>query len=402
MKKMHAEMDSLRKEVTTLHKEKRMAHTKSTNRSKKNLQSVVRRLDMNVGEDEAPPEENDENEEPPPEDEEEGEGDDRHDERRDDDRDNRRADDRDDRRDDDRDDRRDDDRDDRRDDDRDGHRDGHERRRSRHRSSKSHDKVPRLVRKELNEFREMLQRIPGVPKPLEKATPTSYANSPFTDDIALVDIPKRFAVPPMKLYDGSTDPLEHIAQYKQRMFTVPMTRGLREACMCKGFGSTLAGPALQWFVNLPNGSIETFADLVNTFNLQFASSRVFEKTTSDLYRIVQRHRESLRDYLTRFNREKVTITKCDIPTAIEAFRRGLEKDSPLYDELTKYPCKAMEDVQDRAMAHVRLEEYKREDDEEYYRPSRKITTARIRDYKPYDRTSSSVEGDSKHHGHDNT
>ena len=91
----------------------------------------------------------------------------------------------------------------------------------------------------------------------------------------------------MKSYDGSTDPLEHIAQYKQRMFTVLITRDLREACMCKGFCSTLAGPALQWFVSLPNGAIETFADLVDTFNLQFESSRVFEKTTSDLYRIVQ-------------------------------------------------------------------------------------------------------------------
>ena len=124
---------------------------------------------------------------------------------------------------------------------------------------------------------------------------------------------------------------------------------------------------------------------------------MFEKTTSDLYKIVQRYREPLRDYLTRFNKEKVTIMNCDIPTAIEAFRRGLKRDSPMYDELTKYPCKTMEDVQAKAMAHVRLEE----DDEEYYRPSRKIMTTRIRDYKPYDRTSSSVESGSKHHGRDN-
>ena len=66
----------------------------------------------------------------------------------------------------------------------------------------------------------------------------------------------------------------------------------------------------------------------------------------------------------------------------------------MYDELTKYPCRTMEDVQAKAMAQVRLEVDRQEDDEEYYRPSRKITTARIRDYKPYDRTSSSVEGGS--------
>lgn len=134
----------------------------------------------------------------------------------------------------------------------------------------------------------MIQSIPGVPKLLEKATPTSYVDSPFVDDIALVETPKRFSVPAMKTYDRSMGPLEHVAQYKQRLFTVPIARYLREACMCEGFGATLTGSTLQWFVKLLNGSIEMFADLIDTFNLQFASSQVFEKTTSDLYKIVQR------------------------------------------------------------------------------------------------------------------
>ncbi|XP_074377057.1 uncharacterized protein LOC141718576 [Apium graveolens] len=84
--------------------------------------------------------------------------------------------------------------------------------------------------------------------------------------------------------------------------------------------------------------------------MQLASSRVFEKTTSNLYKIVQHHREPLHVYLTRFNREKVTITNCDIPTAIETFRRGLDRESPLFDELTKYPCRTMDGVQAKAMA----------------------------------------------------
>ncbi|XP_074328224.1 uncharacterized protein LOC141666126 [Apium graveolens] len=155
---------------------------------------------------------------------------------------------------------------------------------------------------------------------------------------------------------------------------------LNEPCMCKGFGSTLIGPALQWFVNLQNGSIATFADLVDAFNLQFASSRRFEKTISDLYKIYQNYREPLRDYLTRFNKEKVTIMNRDIPTAIEAFRRGLDKDSPLYAELTKYPCKMMDDVQAKTLAQIRLEEDRWEDEEKYYHPSRK-TIVRKRDYK---------------------
>lgn len=81
-----------------------------------------------------------------------------------------------------------------------------------------------------------------MPKPLEKAIPTSYADSSFADNIALVEIPKRFSVPNMKPYDDSSDPQEHIAQYKKQTFTEPITQELREPCMCKGFGSTLSGP----------------------------------------------------------------------------------------------------------------------------------------------------------------
>ncbi|XP_074265131.1 uncharacterized protein LOC141587555 [Silene latifolia] len=148
----------------------------------------------------------------------------------------------------------------------------------------------------------------------------------------------------MTLYDGTTDPLDYVNQYKQNMMVVTATGSLKEACMCKGFGSTLSGVVLQWFVCLPNKSISTFVDLVNVFNQQFANSRKPEKQTSDLYKMVQRFEESTRDYLNRFNREKVFIPKCDIPTAVEAFRRGLHHDLDLYRELTNYPCTTFEEL----------------------------------------------------------
>ena len=114
--------------------------------------------------------------------------------------------------------------------------------------------------------------------------------------------------------------------------------------MCKGFGSSLIGPALQWYTNLPNNSISSFAQLTDTFVEQFASSRKLEKESDDLYGIVQRRGESLRDYVGHFNKEKVSITNCNIHTALLALRKGLHHDSDLYKELTKYPCRTMEDV----------------------------------------------------------
>ncbi|KAL5760940.1 hypothetical protein ACOSQ2_019778 [Xanthoceras sorbifolium] len=116
-----------------------------------------------------------------------------------------------------------------------------------------------------------------MPAPIKKSTANSFADSPFVDTIALVEMPRKFNFPCMKQYDGTTDPDDHIAQYRQRMFTAAIPRDLREACMCQGFGSSLVGPVQQWYTNLPNVSINSFAQLTDIFVEQFASSRKLEK-----------------------------------------------------------------------------------------------------------------------------
>ncbi|XP_021770693.1 uncharacterized protein LOC110734871 [Chenopodium quinoa] len=153
----------------------------------------------------------------------------------------------------------------------------------------------------------------------------------------MVEVVKRFSMPSMAMYDGTSDPDEHVSFYKQKMMKNSIPRDIREAIRCKGFGATLSG-------------------MVNLFKIQFTSSKKIEKKSSDLYRVVQRHGESLRDYLNRFNREKIGIHKFDAPITVEAFRRGLLDQSELYKELTKYPCTTFEDVQAKAIAQVRFEE----------------------------------------------
>ncbi|CAN8319478.1 unnamed protein product, partial [Cochlearia groenlandica] len=78
------------------------------------------------------------------------------------------------------------------------------------------------------------------------------------------------------------------------MLTLTIPSESREAIMCKGFGSSLTGPALQWLVNLPNDEIDSFAGLTDRFIEQFASSRCIEKNADDLYEIVQEAGETLR------------------------------------------------------------------------------------------------------------
>ncbi|XP_013617457.1 PREDICTED: uncharacterized protein LOC106323968 [Brassica oleracea var. oleracea] len=140
------------------------------------------------------------------------------------------------------------------------------------------------------------------------------------------------------------------------MLAVALPKESREATMCKGFGSTLIGPALQWYIKLPTRSISSFASLSDKFVEKFASSRSLKKTSDGLYEILQHRVEPLRDYIARFNQEKVAVPECNIPTAISAVKRGLLPDGGLYKELTMYPCKAMEDVLSRGWVQVKWEE----------------------------------------------
>ncbi|XP_031267370.1 uncharacterized protein LOC116125798 [Pistacia vera] len=126
--------------------------------------------------------------------------------------------------------------------------------------------------------------------------------------------------------------------------------------MCKSFGSSLSSPALQWYTNLPNDSIDSFAQLTDNFVEQFASSKKLEKLSVNLYRVHQRREELLREYVSRFNKEEISIISCNLETTVDAFKNGLLLDGELYKELTKLGCTTMKDVLARATIQIRWEE----------------------------------------------
>ena len=52
----------------------------------------------------------------------------------------------------------------------------------------------------------------------------------------------------------------------------------------------------------------------------------------------------------------INVRNCDIKTAIEAYKRGLDDTSGLYTDLTKYPPKNFDDVRARTLAYMRIED----------------------------------------------
>ncbi|KAL0802451.1 hypothetical protein Bca101_057627 [Brassica carinata] len=160
--------------------------------------------------------------------------------------------------------------------------------------------LEQMFAKKFDAIQSMVERLPGVAPPIRKSGPDSYADTPFADEIVLIEMPRKFSFHSIKMYDGTGDPDDHIAQYKQRMLAVSLPRESREATMCKGFGSTLIGPALQWYISLPTRSISSFTTLSDQFIEHFASSRNVEKTLDCLYEIHQRRTETLRSYIARY------------------------------------------------------------------------------------------------------
>ncbi|KAF3515064.1 hypothetical protein F2Q69_00006802 [Brassica cretica] len=153
-----------------------------------------------------------------------------------------------------------------------------------------------MFSKRLDAMQSMVEWLPGVAPPIRKSNPDFFADTPFTDEITLIEMPRKFSIPIIKAYDDTTDPDDHVTQYRQRILAVALPKG---------------------------SSIASFSVLSDIFVEQFASSRDLKKTSDSLYVILHHRAEPVRGYIARFNQEKVAIPESSIPTGSYAFKRGL-------------------------------------------------------------------------------
>ena len=101
------------------------------------------------------------------------------------------------------------------------------------------------LKKKVQTLEKTILQIPRVRKPFESARLGSYSDSPFIDQIALVDLPDLSVFPVLPKYSGKTYPDEHMAQYRQIMMAAVIPAEKRQAAMCHGFGISLIGHALS-------------------------------------------------------------------------------------------------------------------------------------------------------------
>jgi len=63
------------------------------------------------------------------------------------------------------------------------------------------------------------------------------------------------------MYNGRTDPVDHVSRFNQRM----VVHSKNEALMCKVFLYILGPVAMRWFDGLEKGSISSFQELTRAF-----------------------------------------------------------------------------------------------------------------------------------------
>ena len=83
---------------------------------------------------------------------------------------------------------------------------------------------------------------------------SQVAKSPFTRNIEGASLPHQFHQPTFTLYNGQTDPVEHVSHFSHKM----AVHSRDEALMCKIFPSSLGPMAMRWFNGLKANSIDSF------------------------------------------------------------------------------------------------------------------------------------------------
>ena len=127
-------------------------------------------------------------------------------------------------------------------------------------------------------------------------TLSQVARSPFTRSIEDASLPRRFHQPTFSLYNGRTDPMEHVNHFCQKM----AVHSKDEAWMCKIFPSSLGPMAMRWFNGLKANSIDSFKKLTQSFVARFITCNRIPLPLGSLLSMSMQEGETLKTYSDRY------------------------------------------------------------------------------------------------------
>ena len=176
--------------------------------------------------------------------------------------------------------------------------------------------------------------------------------SPFTRGIEKEKLPKRFHQPTFAMYNGRTDPVEHISQFKQKM----AVHSQDETLMCRIFPSSLRPMPMRWFDGLRTNSVSSFKKLTQSFYSRFITCSRVPQPLDSLLSMSMREGESVKAYFKRywemFNKIDGDFNK----VAIKTFKVGLSFEHGLRKSLTGKPVTSLRQLMGRVDKYKRIED----------------------------------------------
>ena len=122
------------------------------------------------------------------------------------------------------------------------------------------------------------------------------SKSPFTCRIEGGKLHRRFTQPTFTMYNGWTDPVDHVSHFNQRM----AVHSKNEVLMCKVFPSNLGLVAMRWFDSLGEGSINSIKKFIRAFGARFVTCSRVPWPLDSLLSMTMQEGETLKTYSNRY------------------------------------------------------------------------------------------------------
>nr|XP_009594254.1 uncharacterized protein LOC104090778 [Nicotiana tomentosiformis] len=169
----------------------------------------------------------------------------------------------------------------------------------------------------------MVDQIPGEPTILKGLDSKKFVQKPFPPSVAPKPIPKTFCMPEIPKYNGTTNPNERVTSY---------------TCAIKG--NNLEGDEIEY---------------------AHAGAIKVETRKSNFFKVRQKDNEMLREFVSRFQMERIDLPPVANDWAVQAFTQGLNIRSSvasqqLKQNLIEYPAVTWTDVHNRYQSKIRVED----------------------------------------------
>ena len=205
-----------------------------------------------------------------------------------------------------------------------------------------------------------------------KKTLSQISKSPFTRGIEKAKLPRPFHQPMFTMYNGRTDPVEHVSQFKQKMTAHSQDKAL----LCRVFPSNLGPMLMRWFDGLRTNSISSFKKLTQSFCSRFITCSRVPQPLDSLLSMKMREGKSVKPYAERYWEMFNEIDGDFDEVAIRTFKVGLPPEHGWRKSLTGKPVTSLRQLMDR------VDKYKRiEDDQQQEKEKAKVVPQERRNFR---------------------